>query len=203
MKRQARILCKIAVSTIAMFVATGCHSPVGLAMHVVGKVVDDVDADRLGNELIGKPPAAADAKLGKPVNVLAQVNGPLRWRVYSVPLDVMDNQRYVVQISNGAIAGVSKVKIDGTGIELARKLLFEQKVQGKSPMECEAALKLGPPVMTVRSETTGCLNQLYDARFVEGIGSPKYCRLRFDAHQKCDEVQLVDVSASSGSSPPS
>jgi len=181
--------------------AVGCNSPVGLAVQMVGKAVDDVDTKNLGDELIGKSPKDADAKLGHPLNVLAQVGGSQKWRVYMVAGDVLGNQRYVVQISNGAISGVSKAKIDATGIDLARKMLLDQKVTGKTPKECEAALNMGSPLLTVRSETTGNLNQLYDARVIGGVGSPKYARLRFDATEHCDEVLLVDVSASAGKTP--
>ena len=192
-----------AMCAAVMVIATGCHSPVGMAVQVVGKAVDDVETKKIGDELIGKQPSAADAKFGQPVNVLAQVGGTQKWRVYpGGSLDVIGNQRYVVQVSNGRISGISKVKIDGTGIELARKMLYDQKVTGKSPKECEAALNMGPPLLTVRSETTGMMNQLYDARMIQGLGSPKYCRLHFDPNQHCDEVQLVDVNASSGAAPP-
>ena len=42
MKTYAKNYCQAAAGMIAMLLATGCHSPVGLAVHVVGKVVDDV-----------------------------------------------------------------------------------------------------------------------------------------------------------------
>jgi hypothetical protein len=60
---------------------------------------------------------------------------------------------------------------------------------------------MGPPLLTAKSETTGTTVRLYDARTVK-IGSPKYCRLRFDANQRCEEVSIVDVSASEGEKPP-
>ena len=191
-----------AACAAAILVAAGCNSPAGMAVQLVGKAVDAGEAKKLGDELIGKPPADADAKFGQPIDVLAQVGGPQRWRVYPVALDVMDNQRYVVEVSGSSIAGVSKVKRDATGIDIAHKMLLDQKTKGKSPAECEAALGMGPPLLTVRSETNGMTSQLYDARTFKGIGSPKYCRLRFDANQRCDEVQIIDVNASAGEKPP-
>jgi hypothetical protein len=186
----------------AILVAAGCNSPVGMAVQLVGKAVDAGEAKKLGDELIGKPSAAADFKFGQPIDVLAQVEGPQKWRVYPVSADVLGNQRYVVAVSGSAIAGVSKVKRDATGIDLAHKMLLDKKVQGKSPSECETALGMGRPLLTVRSETNGMTSQLYDARTFKGIGSPKYCRLRFDANQRCDEVQIIDVNASAGQEPP-
>ncbi len=180
----------------------GCNSPVGLAVQLVGTAVDDVQAKKLGDELIGQPPATADAKLGTPIDVLAQVGGSQQWRVYSVSLDVLGNQRYVAEVSENQIAGIFKAKIDPSGIDLARKMMLDQKTGGKSPQECEAALEMGAPLLTVRSETTGMMSQLYDARMIKGIGSPKYCRLLFDADQRCTEVYLIDVNASAGEKPP-
>lgn len=201
-----RKVCYAAMYATLVVLAAGCNpvtSGVKIGIHVVGKVVDDVETDKLGKELIGQAPAQADAEFGQPVDVLAQVGGSRKWRVYpGGSLDVMGKQRYVVEVSNDRIAGVSKVKLDPSGIDLARKLLFDQKVEGKSPQECETALGLGRPLLTVRSEVSGMMGQLYDARMVEGIGSPKYCRLKFDANERCNEVDLVDVAASSGDKPP-
>ena len=186
----------------AILVAGGCNSPAGMAVQLVGKAIDAGEAKKLGDELIGKPPAAADAKFGQPIDVLAQVGGPQKWRVYPVSADLLGNQRYVVEVSGSAIVGISKVKRDATGIDIAHKMLLDEKVQGKSPSECETALGMGRPLLTARSETTGMTSQLYDARTIKGFGSPKYCRLRFDANQKCDEVQIIDVNASAGEEPP-
>lgn len=184
-------------------IASGCNSPAGMAVQLVGKAVDSVEAKQLGDEFIGRSPSAADAKLGKPNDVFAQVGGSRSWRVYpGGTMDVMGNQRYVVEVSRNSVVGVSKVKIDPTGIDMARKYMFDQKVNGKSPKECEAALDMGPPLVTARSELTGTMAQIYDARMVKEIGSPKYCRLKFDASGRCCEVDLVDVAASSGTEPP-
>jgi len=201
-KKMGRVYCA-AVCAAAILVSTGCNSPTGMAVQLVGKAVDSIEAKKMGDELIGQPPSAADAKLGQPNDVFALAGGSRKWRVYpGGTMDVLGNQRYVVEVNHNAIAGISKVKLDSSGIDLARKLLFDQKVEGKSPKECEAALDLGPPLLTVRSEMTGMMAQLYDARMVKGIGGPKYCRLKFDANERCNEVQLVDVAASAGSEPP-
>lgn len=185
-----------------LMAATGCHSPAGMAVQLVGKAVDSVEAQKLGDELIGQPAAAANDKLGQPLDVLKEVDGSMKWYVYPVQFDVMDNQRYVVEVSEGRIVGIFKAKRDATGIDLARRMLLDQKVEGKSPEECEAALEMGRPLLTVRSETTGEMNQLYDARTIKGIGSPKYCRLRFDASRRCAEVHIIDINASAGEAPP-
>ncbi|MBI5762836.1 MAG: hypothetical protein HZA51_04840 [Planctomycetes bacterium] len=170
---------------------------------MVGKAVDAVEAKKLDDELIGRSPAAADAKFGQPNDVFAQVGGPRKWRVYpGGMMDVMGNQRYVLEVNRNSIAGVATVKLDASGIDLARKYMFDQKVSGKTPKECEAALDLGPPRLTARSEISGNMAQIFDARMGKEIGSPKYCRLKFDASGRYIEIALIDVEASAGDKPP-
>lgn len=182
-------------------VTAGCNSPAGMAVQLVGKAVDDYDTKKMGEDWIGKPASAANAKLGQPLDTWRQVGGSREWRVYPVSMDVLGNQRIMVQLTNGRIAAITKVKIDATGVDLARKMMYDQKVAGKSPRECEVALNVGPPVLTARSETTGLMAQLYDAKMIPGIGSPQYCRLKFDANQRCNEAALMDVSASTKDNP--
>lgn len=186
---------------ILLTVAVGCHSPAGMAIQLVGKAVDCAETMELEKELVGRRVDAADAKLGTPKDVWRQVGGPNEWRVYPAPLDVVGNQRCVVQVARRKIVSVTKVQFDGSGVELARKLMYDQKVRGKTPRECESALNMGPPVVTARSEMTGLLAQLYDAKMVPGVGSPQYCRLRFDANERCSEIAVADVKASSSSDP--
>src|SRR5262245_55844281 len=95
--------------------AAGCNSPTGIAVQLVGSAIDAVDAKQLGEELVGKPSAAADARLGEPKDTWREVahslHAPREWRVYGVSMDVLGNQRYVVQTSNDKILSISKVKI--------------------------------------------------------------------------------------------
>ena len=202
MMMNMRRTCFAAAYAAAILVAAGCNSPAGMAVQLVGKAIDSEETKKLGEELIGKPPADADAKFGQPVDVLAQVGGPQKWRVYPVSADVWGDQRYVVEVSGGAIAGIFKANRDATGTNLAHQMFLDQKMKGKSLSECETALGMGRPLLTVRSETNGAMSQLYDARTIRGFGSPKYCRLRFDASQHCEEVKIVDVKASAGEKPP-
>jgi len=190
-----------AICGIGMLAAAGCNSPVGMAVQVVGKVMDDEQAKKLGNELLGQRGAAVDAKLGQPLDVWNETRGSREWRVYPVSGDLMGNQRYVAQLANGKVVGISKVYIDKTGVDMARNLMLDQKVMGKTPSECEAALGMGPPLVTARGEKNGMMAQLYNAQMVQGVGSPQYCRLLFDAGGHCTECKLVDVGGSVGRSP--
>src|SRR5712671_5131788 len=119
--------------TMLLSMAVGCNSPAGMAVQLVGKAVDAAETQKLGDELTGKGPAAADEKLGQPSDTWRQVGGSSEWRVYPASMDPLGNQRVVVLMNGRRIVAVSKVKIDGSGIELARKLMYDQKVQGKSP----------------------------------------------------------------------
>jgi hypothetical protein len=200
MTRIVRGTWAVAVCAAVIVMCIGC-SPAGIAIHVVGVAVDSVEAKSLGDELIGQPVAAANTKLGSPVDTWREVGGSRAWWTYPVGLDVRGNQRYVVEESRGRIASVSKVKIDDGGIDIARKLALDQKVKGKLPQECEAALGMGRPLVTARSDVTGMYCQLYDAKMIKEVGSSQYCRVRFDANQRCDEVAIVNVAAAAGGAP--
>jgi hypothetical protein len=172
-----------------------------MAVQVVGKVMDDEQAKKLGNELLGKSGAAVDAKLGQPLDVWKETHGSREWRVYSVGGDILGNERYVAQLTGGKVVGIAKVYIDKTGIDMARKLMLDQKVTGKTPSECEAALGMGPPLVTARGEKNGMMAQLYNAQMVQGVGSMQYCRLLFDSSGHCTECKLIDMGGSVGQSP--
>lgn len=177
----------------------GCASPVSTAVklgaHVVGKVVADEETDQLGHKLIGRRPAEADAALGQRLDVLTDVNGAREWLVYPVKLDVMGQKRYVVEIARNQIIGVQLVERNAGKTDIPRKLVYEAKVKGKSPRDCEAALGLGPPVLTVRSVPTGQMAQLYDARLIKELREPHYCVLRFDSSHLCTQVDFMQVAA--------
>lgn len=186
---------------LAMVGAAGCNSPAGIAVQLVGKAIDDVEAKSLGNELIGQPSAAADARLGTPMDTWREVRGQRTFRVYGVSTDVLGIQRMVVLVNRGRISSVTKAAVDSSGIDLARKMMYAQQVTGKSPAECEAALKLGPPLVTAISDKTGVMAQLYDAETIPGLTGPHYCRLRFDSSQRCTDAALIAVSASTAKDP--
>src|SRR5262249_7294649 len=161
-------------------------------------VVDKEEAATVGNELIGRPASAADAKLGPPEDILNEVGGPRQWRVYPAPMNALGNQRYVVKVSGGRITAVSKEEIDASGMELAKKYYYDEKAKGKTPAEVQQALGMGPPVVTVRSEKTGRVAQFFNALTLTGMGSPKLCRVRYDASGRCDAVDMVEIGGSAG-----
>jgi hypothetical protein len=165
-------------------------------MHVVGTVVDDTETAKLGDRLIGQPPSAADVELGQRIDVLQDTSSARQWITYPVKLDVLKTHRYVVEIAGDRIVAVEMVAREGSKLDLPMKLVYEEKAKGKTPRECEAALGMGAPLITVRSTATGELGQLYDASMIEGLTSKRYCVLRFDAAGRCKSLDFAEVKAS-------
>ncbi len=186
----------ILVFSFILFTGGCASTAVKLGVHLVGKVVDDEETQKLGEELLGRSASAADEKFGRRLDTLRDVNRKREWLSYPIKLDLMHKQRFVVEVAGDRIVAISKTEEGGGTMDLPRRLLLEEKVKGRSPRECEDRLEMGPPLLTVRSEKTGLLSQIYDARMVEGVGSQKYCILRFDRNRRCCEVSLIEVSAS-------
>lgn len=186
------------LAVLSIVLVAGC-SPVStgiqLGVKVVGKVVDDQETQKLGQQLVGQPPSAADQLLGPRANVLRQVNGSGLWLVYPVKMDVLGMSRYVVAVANNRIVSVQMVGRDTSDVNLARNVYYYEKVKGKTPADAQASLGLGAPVLVVRSETTGQLSQLYDASMIEGLGSKVYCILRYE-NGLCTKVDMYKEKAS-------
>jgi hypothetical protein len=135
-----------------------------LGARLVGDVIEDGDVKQRGEALVGRPVSAADEALGKPIDVFKDVQGDRRWRTYPVKLDVLGHQRYVVEILADKIVSVSKAEKSGRKVDIPRALILKEKVKGKAPRECEAAIEFGRPLLAARSENTRRLVQLYDDR---------------------------------------
>jgi hypothetical protein len=185
------------LAVLSIVLVAGCNpvtTGIEMGVKVAGKVVDDAETQKLGQQLVCQPPSAADQLLGPRANVLRQVNGRGRWLVYPVKMDVLGMSRYVVTVVNNRIVSVQMVGRDTDDVDLARNVYYYEKVKGKAPADAQASLGLGAPQMVVQSETTGQLSQVYDATLVEGLGSPVYCILRFDAGL-CSKVDMVKENA--------
>ncbi len=59
------------------------------------------------------------------------------------------------------------------------------------PAECEAELRLGKPLLEVRSQNTGRLAQLYNSGTAVKSGVPDYCIVRFDVNDRCEDLEFV------------
>lgn len=187
-------------SAVLSVLLCGCSSPattvVKMGVKLAGKVMADSETARLGVQLIGQPPSAADAVLGAPKDVWRDVQAPREWRAYPVKLDVLDQKRYVVGVERNRIATVELIQRHGSKADIPLELVYLAKVKGKPPEQCAAALGFGRPLLTARSTTSGQLLQMYDARLVKELPKPHYAILRFDEQERCAQLFLVEVDAS-------
>lgn len=181
--------------------AGGC-SPATLAVKVgmftVGKIVNDIEADELEKKLIGQPVTAADAELGARKDTFRQVNGPAVWVSYPTKLDILNKNQFFVEILNDRIVRIEKMEGSTGEVEIARSAFQKLRVAGKTPSECQEILDAGPPQLVVRSDMTGNLIQFYDGKLIAEIGNRKLIILHFDSQQKCEKLQIVDVTSTVG-----
>jgi hypothetical protein len=174
-------------------------SAVHWGVKFVGDAVDEADLEERQQSLLGKGSRAADEMFGQRVNAWRDTTRSREWLVYPVPVDPLKKHRYVVELARGRIVALQKVEKDADfKTDIPQALLLKQKIDGKTPEECERVLDFGRPLLTARSDKTGCLAQLYDAPLIEieGLTKPRQCLLRFDEQDRCTELQLITVEAS-------
>jgi hypothetical protein len=204
--RSGRTLGALALSCACIF-SVGCFGDgtagVGTAINVIGGVVDKADVKDKQKELLGRSPSAADQLLGPSLDVQREVGGRRVWRIYDVEgvTNPLGKDRYVVEVTGGKIRSLSRVETTPDAkIDLPRVALLEGKVKGKSPAECERELE-ERPIVSVRSEKTGRLRQLYDGRIIKIFSKPYYCILKYDAQDLCEDVDFQKVGASTRDDP--
>ena len=177
----------LAVLGVLGLFSTGCSpvSAVHWGIKLVGDAVDDQKMEEIGPALLGKPPTYADAMFGQRIDVLNDVNSDRTWLVYPVEGDLLDKHRYVVEVDRRKIVAVTETEKNASPkIDIPATLILRGKVVGKSPDDCEAILGEKRLLLTVRSQTTGLLHQIYDSTLVklDGLTKPHYCQLKFDEH---------------------
>lgn len=180
----------------------GCVSAVGIGVKLVGKAVDTADVQKREQELIGADLSAAAAMFGKHLDTLRDVGSDRSWVIYPVESDLLDKDRYVVEVADAKIVALSRTeKNSDPKRDFPRALIMKRKIKGKTPEQCAAELDMGEPVLAVRSDETGLLSQIYDARHFKEWGSPDYCILRFDERELCMEVEFLGIGASTKKEP--
>ncbi len=183
---------------------SGCiGSGVGMAVNVIGGVIDSADVKEKEKDLLGKPPSAADEMFGERLDTMRQQGGRRVWAIYDVKglTNPLGKDSYVVEITGGRIRSLSRVETTPDAkIDLPRVALLEEKVTGKSPAQCQQELEQAP-IVTVRSERTGRLRQLYDGRIIKLLKKPYYCILKYDANDLCEDVDFQQVGASTRDDP--
>jgi hypothetical protein len=184
--------------------ASGCTTAVSTGVKLVGSAVDHADVDKHQKNLMGKDASAADAEFGERVATYRDMDSGREYLLYMAKMDVMNSYRFVVEVDDGKIVTLSKVKkYADPKIDLVKAAIYESKCEGKSPEECEKVLDLGKPMLTVRNTETNLLVQLYDADVIEidGVTTPHYCVVKYNASDLCDDVDLVSAAASTETEP--
>jgi hypothetical protein len=182
-------------------VAGGCRAmPPSLAVMVVGDTVSDSDVRDKADQLLGKSESAADAMFGARVNTLVDPRRDRRMLIY--PTSKNQKQRYVVEVEDNEIVALTKAveNIDGAE-DLIRSTSLRKDLLGKYPTTCRREAKLTWPILELREQATGFEVQIYDVRNVTNLRGARYCILKFDASNRCTEVKLVGVSASTKDDP--
>ncbi|MCK4659568.1 MAG: hypothetical protein KAV82_08615 [Phycisphaerae bacterium] len=185
-------------------VVCGCRAhPASLGLMLVGDVVADADVDKREKELLGKPPAAADAMFGERTDTFIDMNNTSSQALwYPVDVDLLTVDRWVVEVSEGEIVVLTKTKENIDGVEdVIRSVGLRFKVIGKTPAQCRREGNLKKPVAKFRSVKTDSRVFVYDVRNFTNLRGARYCLLWFDSSGECNDVKLVGVSASTKKEP--
>ena len=186
------------------FVAGGCRAhPGSLATLIAGDAINDADVKDRRSELMGQDEAAADSMFGPRLETLVDVERrDVSIILYPVKNDLLKSSRYLVEMEDGAIVVLSKTKLNIDGVEdLIHDANLERKLIGKTPTQCSQDGDLGAPLRTLRSREKAQLLRVYDIRHWTDFMGARYCVLRFDSGDRCQDVTLVGVSASTKKDP--
>lgn len=197
---------RLVLGVVALWVlaAGGCRAhPGSLATMIAGDAVNDVDVKDRKEKLVGKGEAAADSMFGARVETFVDVDRPsVSLIFYPVKIDPLKTSRYIVELEDGVIVVFTKSKQDIDGVEdIIHDASLEKKLRGKSPGQCSKDGKLGVPLRTLRSVEKKQLVRIYDVRHWSDFMGARYCVLRFDGNDRCQDVTLIGVSASTKDDP--
>ena len=195
------VLCGV---ILLAFIAGGCRAhPGSLATLIVGNAINDADVKDRRSKLLGKDETAADDMFGTRLETLVDVERPgVSIIFYPVKLDLFKKSRYVVELENDVIVVLAKTKQNIDGIEdLIHDANLERKLIGKTPAQCSQEEDLGQPLRTLRSREKNQILRIYDIGHWSDFLGARYCLLRFDAGDRCEDVTLMGVSASTKKDP--
>lgn len=184
---------------VCMLSSSGCRlHPVSLASMAIGDVIIDADVKKHQEKLYGEPVASADEMFGERQETLVYADDPGRELItYLVKGDLLDDQSWVVEARDGRLVALSRVKRNIDGVEdVVKAAAIKSKVMGKSPADCSRDAELKEPLATLRSRDTGEVMRVYDVRNWTNTRGARYCVLRFDQEERCRDIRLVGVSAS-------
>ena len=185
-------------------VAGGCRAhPVSLVGMFAGDAISDADVKDRRDQLIGQGEATADTMFGTRLETLEDVKyRGVSMIAYPDKLDLLKASRYIVEVEKGRITAFAKIKRNIDGIEdLIHRANLEKKLLGKTPPECTLVDNLGEPLRALRSRERGHLVRIYDIRHWSDFMGARYCVLRFDDDERCRDVTLFGVSATTKKDP--
>ena len=181
-------------------IVAGCspYSTVAkIGIKVVGDVVNDADVSQRSRELLGQPVAAADAAFGQRLRTLEEVETRRRMMVYSVKDDLLNMFRWAVEAETDRIVALSKLQNDPDGgKDIAQKLVLNEIGEGKTVSAVEAPQYFRKRILTLRDCSSGDMIRAYDIALIPNFSGAKYCVLRFDASNTCQELRIIGVPAS-------
>ncbi len=197
---------KLILSGVALlaFITGGCRAhPGSLATLIAGDAINDADVKDRRGKLMGQDETAADSMFGPRLETLVDVERPgVSIIFYPVRHDLLKKSRYVVELEGGLIVVFAKTKLNIDGIEdLIHDANLERKLIGKTPTQCSQDGDLGAPLRTLRNREKGQLLRVYDIRHWTDFMGARYCVLRFDSSDRCQDVTLMGVSASTKKDP--
>lgn len=201
----------MAIGCFPILLAAGCSGSFNpwskvakVGVQLVGDAIQEADVDEHAKVLIGQPLTKADAEFGQRIEDYADTNSPRHILTYPVKGDVLDDYRWIVEAENDQIVALSKAKFDPDGgKDLIKKAFLREKAEGKSPQELQEHSTFEKLVLTLRRKSTGHLVRVYDTSKVTDLLGSKYCVLEFDANDRCTDLRLVGVPASTKKDPAS
>ncbi len=193
------------LSAVLMLAAAsaGCRAlPASYAIMVVGDVVSDIDVKNRQEDLVGKTATAADGMFGQRLSTLVDPRRDRRLIVYSVKGDLLGQKRFVVELVEDRIVALSKTSENIDGAEdIIKAAALRDKLLKRTPSECQRAGDFGRPAVVLRDQNTWNLVHVYDVRNITNLRGARYCVLKFDADNRCQDVKLVGVAASTKDDP--
>lgn len=193
----------VAILVSAAPLLAGCRgNPIRLTLTMIGNAMDDAELKKLEPRLIGQSPEEADAVFGRRHDTLTDVNRDAKMLVYLAGQHTASS-RYVVEVQEGKITALFKTEENLAGAADALQAdILKAKIVGKAPEAIEREVDLGHPKLTVRSSRHRGLVRLYNARERIHFGNARYCVLYFDKQDRCRDVRLVGVTASTAPGEP-
>ena len=192
------------LTLVVVGLGTGCNpykKAIKIGMKVVGDTVNEVDVSEQAKKLVGQPVAAADAAFGTRIRTLEEVTTHREMMTYPVKNDVLGMFRWIVEVENGRIVALAKAQNDpGGGKDVVKKTAMKEMLTGKSPQELQTKEKFKKLVLVLRDRANGNLVRVYDVSGFTDLMGAVYCVLEFDSADRCKDVRLVGVPASSSGS---